>query len=392
VDYDLRIMVFLTAAGWFLFAVWCFLLIPQWWLVGFRRLGQVAPRLPEPAVWPPVSIIVPARNEGPKIEAGLSSLMTLDYPDLEIIAIDDRSTDDTGPIMDRLAERDPRVRVIHIQELPEGWLGKNHAMHMGVRQSRGELLLFTDGDVIFSPETIRHAVRYLLGRKVDHLPLNPQLIGGGFWENALICYFGMMFFAGLNAWLIPTRCKSAYVGIGAFNLIRHTVYEAIGGHAAIRLDVLDDVHLGKLVKQNGYHQDLLLADDLVRVRWQDSLWGVVRGLEKNSFALAEYSLVKVIGITLAVLATHAIPYGGAIVFGFPDSLPFLATVALMHATLGYIGYRFRNQPAVTLVLPVCMFLLMFTLWRSAVLTLRRGGVRWRETFYPLDQLRAGQLR
>lgn len=385
-------MIAVTAAGWFIFAVWCLLLLPQWALIGLRRLRRLTAGAPAPPYWPSVSVVVPARNEGAKIEAGLSSLMASDYPALEIIAVDDRSTDDTGQIMDRLAERDARVRVIHLRELPEGWLGKNHAMHFAARESHGELLLFTDGDVLFAPEAIRLAVTYLLEKKIDHLTLNPRLIGGGFWEQALICYFGMMFFASLHTWLITTRLKIAYVGIGAFNLVRRSVYDSIGGHAALRLDVLDDVMLGKLVKQYDYRQDLLLAEELLRVRWQDSLWGVVRGLEKNGFAGAGYSIPVLVFFTLTILSLHLVPYVGALLLPFPESATFLGSIVLFHATVAFIGLRMGGGIAVTIVMPICMPLFLFTLWRSAVLTLWRGGVRWRETFYPLDQLRAGRLR
>lgn len=165
--------------GWILFAIWAGLSgVPTVWMIG-RSLKRQSDRLPDPASWPRVSVVVPARDEGHKIEAGLKSLFASEYPDFEVIAIDDRSRDETGAIMDRLAEGQCRLRVIHISDLPEGWLGKNHALQVGARQATGEWLLFSDGDVLHDPLTLRRAVRFAVARGIDHLPLFPDIEAGG---------------------------------------------------------------------------------------------------------------------------------------------------------------------------------------------------------------------
>src|SRR5262249_25363516 len=160
--------------------------------------------------------------------AAMRSLLALDYPNLEIIGVDDRSRDRTGEVLDRLARDDERLTVVHIDELPAGWLGKCHALHVGASRARGEYLLFTDRDVIFARQALRPAVAYVADRRLDHLCLNPTLIAGGFWERALVACFGMLFFAAFRPWLIPTRFRGAYCGIGAFNLVRSDVYRAVG--------------------------------------------------------------------------------------------------------------------------------------------------------------------
>jgi Glycosyl transferase family 2 len=380
-------------AGWVLLLVWAGMLFPLWPIVQSWWLRRLASALPSLETWPLISIVVPARDEGVMIEAALRSLLALDYPHLEVIAVDDRSTDETGVAMDRLAARDARLRVIHIAELPAGWLGKNHALQQGARAATGDLLLFTDGDVLFAPETLRLAATWVERQKVDHLCLNPQMIPGGYWESALINAFGMLFFINAQPWFIGTSVRWAYCGIGAFNLVRRRVYEAIGGHEPIRFDCLDDVNLGALIKRSGYKQHLLLADDLVRVRWQTSFWGVIRGLEKNSFAALHYSLAKVVGVTLLLALVCFAPYVMPLAWPDARAIPCLLTLVLVHATYTRLAMRmFAGRFSLCPAFPVAILFFIFVIWRSAIITLRQGGIRWRDTFYPLAELRARQYR
>jgi glycosyltransferase involved in cell wall biosynthesis len=348
-----------------------------------------------PAEWPLLSVIVPARDEGEKIEAAMRSLLALDYPNLEIIAVDDRSRDATGAILDRIADEDHRLKITHLTELPAGWLGKCHALHTGAQQARGKILLFTDGDVVFSPQALRLAVTYLLRKPLGHLCLNPQLIPGGYWENALVACFGLLFFAAFKPWLIPTRWPRAYCGIGAFNLVRREAYWAVGGHERIRLDVLDDVNLGKILKQSGCRQEMLLGGDLIKVRWQNSFWGVIKGLEKNSFAAVHYSVAELIGVTILFLIVFFGPYAGAatgLALGENDRVePYLLTVILLHASYATIGIRVSGGALIVPALPATFAMFIFLMWRSAWITLRQGGVTWRDTFYSLADLRQNQL-
>lgn len=380
------------AAGCSIFLVWFALLAPLWPALHGRWLRKRTANLTPLEEWPLVSVIVPARDEGEKIEAGLRSLLASDYPRLEIIAVDDRSTDQTGAVMDRFAAEDARLRVIHIRELPEGWLGKNHAMHVAAQDARGDLLLFTDGDVIYQSETVQLSVLYVEHGKLDHLTMLCEFIPGSFWENAAVAYFGLVYFAAVKPWLIPTPYKNAYAGVGAFNMVRRSAYEKIDGHVPIRLDVLDDVQLGKLIKAHSLRSDLLASGPLLSVRWQNSLWGTITGLEKNGFAAFGYSLLFLGFATLFVLAVTFIPY--VAVFAVRNALviPFALSLALMHATHAAVGYRFGSGWKVTFLLPWATLVLLFAYWRSAVITLKQGGVRWRDTFYPLKLLRTNRWR
>src|SRR5690606_5030460 len=131
--------------------------------------------VPADFAWPRVSIIVPARNEEREIEAALQSVLHLDYPDYEVMVVNDRSTDGTGAILERMQSAYPQLRVATVTELPRGWLGKNHAMYFGAQQASGELLLFTDADIVMRPDTLRRAVYYLEREKLDLLPMTPRV-------------------------------------------------------------------------------------------------------------------------------------------------------------------------------------------------------------------------
>jgi len=382
----------LLAAGWIVAIVWAGSTVLTVRFLRGSRLADRAGTTQDPRSWPMVSVVVPARDEARRLEEALRSLTDLDYPALEVIAVDDRSTDGTGAIVDRVAAGEPRVRSLHITELPDGWLGKCHAMQAGARIAEGEILLFTDGDVVFAPDTLRLAVRYLLARKLDHLALLPGLVRGGYWEDAAKSYFAMLFIVGVRAWAAGSASKDVYVGIGAFNLLRRTAYEAIGGHETLRLDVADDLMLGKKVKQAGFRQEALIASAHLRLRWQEGVGGFIRGLEKNGFAALGYSLPFLLLVTILVFVFYAAPWLGVLVFRDTRVSGYAVSILLMHGLFGYCASFERNGWLLAPVLPVAAFIYLFAVWRSAVITLRQGGVRWRDTFYPLEVLKRGSGR
>ncbi len=382
----------LFAIGWLVAAVWAARGVP---MVHFLRNGRLADRagsLADPEAWPTVSVVVPARDEAKRIEQALRSLARLDYPALEVIAVDDRSRDGTAGIMERVAAEEPRVEAVRVSKLPEGWLGKCHAMHVGARRASGELLLFTDGDVLFAPDALRLAVRYLVARRLDHLPLLPGLIPRGYWEDAFKAYFAMLFMAATKSWAAGSDSRNLYVGVGAFNLVRRAAYDGIGGHETLRLEVADDLMLGKRIKQAGYRQEALVAPGHLRLTWQEGVRGFVRGLEKNGFAALGYSFPFLLLVTLLFSWFYAVPYLGVLAFRDARFSGYAAAVLVMHAVYGYAASHVRNGWLFTPALPVAALVYLWSLWRSALITLRQGGIRWRETFYSLEELKRGSSR
>lgn len=339
-----------------------------------------------------ISVIVPARNEGPHIEKSLRSILGSVGVRLELITVNDRSTDVTGRVMDTIAAADARVRVIHVQDLPDDWLGKNHAMHVAAQQAAGRLLLFTDGDVIYEPDAIRTAVAHFWKHRLQHLCLFPRMLPGGILENATVAFFGMAFAIGMQLPLIRTRWPFSYAGIGAFNLVDADTYRQRGGHVPLALDILDDVKLGKLMKRHGGRQDFQSAPRLLSIRWQGSLWQVITGLEKNAFASLNYSLMAVVFATAAFLGTMILPYFAVALFPLKLSSGFLATVILWHLGYGIASIVAGGGFWLAPLFPIAATLLSVAWWRSAWITLRQGGVRWRDSFYPLSKLKPAIYR
>jgi len=375
------------AAGWILAACWLVAGFVPILLYRKKIIEPCTRTLPNPKHWPLVSIIVAARDESRLIEKSLRSLTAMDYPSFEVIAVNDRSTDGTGEIMNRLAKDESRIRAIHLSCLPKAWLGKCHALHQGAQRGAGEFLLFTDADVIFAPETLRLAVRYFQAHGLDHLVLFPGFSRRGYWEDALKAYFSVSFALWTRAWAVSSRSINIYVGIGAFNLVRRSAYEAIGGHESLRMEILDDITLGKRLKQQGYRQDALLAPRHLELTWLEGIQGFIKGLEKNAFAGLQFSIANLLFVTTLIVLFIAAPYLGVLVFRDARIGGYIAAVIAMHAGYGWQASGHRDGWRVAPALPVVACIFLWTLWHSALVTLHQGGIRWRDTFYPLSDLK-----
>jgi glycosyltransferase involved in cell wall biosynthesis len=362
--------------------------------LGMPRIADVS--RPEwdrkPPGSPRVSIIVPARNEEETLEQPLRQLLALDYTNYEIIAVNDRSTDRTGEIMERVAaspHAQGRLRVLHVAELPPGWLGKTHAMWSAGRQATGEWLLFTDADVLFKPDALRRAMAYAEAEPADHLVLFPRMIMKQPGERMMIAFFQTLFVFGHRPWKVADPRTKDHIGVGAFNLIRRSVYEAIGTYRALRFEVLDDMKLGKVIKNAGYAQRNVFGGDLISLHWARGAMGVVNNLTKNFFAVLSFQWLRCVVSCMGLAFLNLGPFVGICLAQGWTRLPYV--LALFSMFCIYVGMSSRSDvPPYYIVLhPVSTTLFVYILLRSMFLTLSQGGVVWRGTFYPLDELRRG---
>ena len=355
---------------------------------------------------PRVSIIVPARNEEETIEQALRSLLALDYDNYEVIAVNDRSTDQTGEIMERVA-RDSRVsqrhrdrgdpcssvflHVIHHTELPRGWLGKTHAMWTAANQASGEWLLFTDADVLFKPDSLRRALAYAVAEPADHVVLFPRMIMKRPGEYMMIAFFQTMFMFGHRPWKVADPSTDDHMGVGAFNLVRRRVYDAVGTYERLRMEVLDDMKLGKVVKKKGFAQRNVFGGDLISIRWAHGAFGVVNNLTKNFFAVLSFQWWRTALSAFGLAFINWGPFLGIWLAHGWARLPF--AVALGSMLLIYIGMGWRSSvpPYYFLLHPVSTAMFIYTLLRSMFLTLWNDGIVWRGTKYPLEELRKGMV-
>ncbi len=351
--------------------------------------------VPAPHRWPRLSVIVPACNEAEHLEAAVATLKRQDYPDLEIILINDRSTDGTGRVIDNLAYGDSRVRAVHVTALPEGWLGKVHALQQGVDMAVGEWFLFTDADVHFSPGALRRAVAYALHQGVDHLALIPRTVQSGFWLEVAVRAFGVLFLLTTRAAEVNRPGSGAFVGIGAFNLVNAQKFHRTAGFEWLRLETGDDVGLGMMIRLAGGISRLALAHDDLSVRWYESVPAMFKGLEKNLFGPASYYRWWLMLLQVAIMWAFVAAPAVAILFGvILGSAPlWIAGAVAMAMHIIFALFFYFESPAEIpslLFFPVGFVLISLMILRAGFQCIRNNGIDWRGTHYPLEQLRKGQ--
>jgi glycosyltransferase involved in cell wall biosynthesis len=343
---------------------------------------------------PRISIIVPARNEEESIRETLLQLLALDYSNYEIIAVNDRSTDNTGPIMDEVAARSRArglLKVIHIPELPSGWLGKTHAMWTAGKKATGDWLLFTDADVLFKPDSVRRAVSYAEAERADHVVLFPRMIMKRASEKMMIAFFQALFVFGHRPWKVADPKARDHMGVGAFNMVRRSVYDAVGTYFALRMEVLDDMKLGKVIKNAGFAQRNVFGEDLISLHWAKGAFGIVNNLTKNFFAVLSFQWPRTVASIVGLGFLNLGPFLGVLLAHGWTRVPY--AIALISLFLIYYGMSARSAvPAYYFFLhPVSTSLFMYTLLRSMFHTFWNDGIVWRGTRYPLDELRKGMV-
>lgn len=382
-------------AGSILGLIWLSRLLDAAW--GMRKVADISlpawtpiPDGPQPRV----SIIVPARNEEEHIEQSLVQLLSLDYDNYEVIAVNDRSTDRTGETMNRVAampEACNRFRVVHVAELPQDWLGKVYAMWSGASQASGDWLLFTDADVFFKSDVLDRAVAYAESESADHLVLFPRLVMHNAGERMMVAFFQTLFVFGHRPWKVADPKTKDHMGIGAFNMVRRGVYDAVGTFQALRFEVLDDMKLGKLVKNAGYAQRNVYGHDLISLRWAKGAMGMVDNLTKNFFAIMSFQWPRALATAFTMAFLNLLPFAGIWLSHGWARLPYAVALASLFGI--YVGMSWMSDvPAYYFLLhPVSSTLFIYIMLRSMILTLAQGGVVWRGTFYPLEELRKGMV-
>lgn len=372
--------------------IWCLSWMRAWWhsrqYVDIPTVVEVGEKPTE--VLPSLSVLVPACNEAANIESTAVSLLNQNFPNLQLIFINDRSTDATGEIIDRLAKQNERITAIHIDTLPAGWLGKVHALHVATQQATGDWLLYTDADVGFEPNALTEIIEFAQTNHVDHLAGLPRMKPAGLWIEMAIAafYTSSMFF--VSAKRVANSDDPLAVGVGALNLVRANALRQTEGFEWLKMETIDDMGLGLMVKRSGGRAIVARAGDQISLQWYQSLTEMAGGLEKNSPGLTKYSFIRALGL-LAILPL--------ILFGFFCTLYLSLAVGAVTWAVSLlfpllIMSTFSRQSSLSrtsfLLLPVGLSLLWVIFLRALVLLWWRGGVQWRGTQYDIGQLRQGQ--
>lgn len=347
--------------------------------------------LPESNDLPRISLIAAAKDEERNIERAVRSLVAIDYPNLQLTLVNDRSRDGTGDILSRLANEFPQLNVVTVTDLPAGWLGKNHALQLGADHSDGEWLLFTDADIFFEQTALRRAIRYALDHQLDHLAATPDVRMNHWLLHAFVVTFSIYFTLFVKPWRVRDPKRPEHVGIGAFNLIRAATYRAIGRHEPIRMRPDDDLKLGKIVKKAGHRQDLVHGIGLIEVEWYSSIREIIVGLEKNAFSGVDYSISLTVVSSIFSLAFHVWPYLAIWIVPGPARWLYVAAVIVQLLTAVRFAQMMKLPISTALAFPIAVALFTYIQWRAMILTYYRNGIRWRDTHYSLAELRANRV-
>ena len=349
---------------------------------------------PATGTLPFISMLVAAKDEEQVIERCVRTILEQDYPDFELIVINDRSTDRTTEIVAGLARQDSRVRLVNIESLPEGWCGKNNAMNSGIVQARGEWLCMTDADCCMtSRQALRAAMSYAQEKRADLLSVLPNLEMHGFWENVVQPVCGGV----MVIWYQPDKVNDpaapqAYAN-GAFMLMQRAAYDAIGGHASVKDKVNEDMHMAAGIKRKGLRLCVIRNEGLYKVRMYTSLKQILRGWSRIFYGTfgtmprltASLGFLLVLGLApYAALVTGGLGAlaGGASarLFGWTGWIGLAAVAAQLSAIYRFRGLTgggqgwFWSYPIGCAVSMVAVVL--------AMTKLRKGAqVSWRGTVY-----------
>jgi len=340
-----------------------------------------------PKRFPLVSVIVPARDEERMIERAVRALLAQTYPELEVIVINDRSTDATGAILERIAREDARLLVIDDHgEPPPGWLGKPWALHQGSLRARGELLLFVDADVVYAPGTIAAAAAEMEAKQLPMITLLPFVEMHGFWEHVAMPQLGIFAFIFSPLWLMNrTRITYFALGGGTGNLVTRAAYDACRGHEPLHDAVVDDIGLGRLFRRNGFRTEVVNADAMVSVRMYHGLGEIVRGFTKNAFAVVGRSYTVAIVSILGGILFHIVPYVLALL-GDPINIVTVVLISLTRLVL-FLALRYRIDSALfghPLMMAVWACIMLRSLWLTGI----RREIEWRGRRYDASRRRS----
>lgn len=360
-------------------------------LIGNLRIPALGDEDPAIAPYPRVSVITAARNEAPAIRSALQSILALDYPNLEVIAVDDRSDDNTGAILDEMRLVHPELQVVHIRDLPRGWLGKNHALHIGAGVATGELVLFTDADVKYAPSALSRAVGFMTRKGADHVTVAPYIDQGTIPLSLAVQYFMLAFTVYMRPWKACDPNSKSFMGIGAFNLFRRASYERAGTMARIPLRPDDDIMLAKILKRSGASQHILTGQGMLSVKWYSTLPELIAGFQKNAFAGLEYSVLLVVASVLGTITLGIWPFVAVFVTtGLTQLLNVGSCILLMTMYAGGAAIQ-KNRPWLAPAYPLAAAIFAYVLINATARTIFQRGISWRGTHYPLDELRRNRI-
>lgn len=390
--FGLNVFNLLAGLAWVLFGLW---LIAAWLTV--YAMTHQAPLEPAREAGgrlmtgeaPLVSILVPARNEETRVlDQCIRSILAQDYGRFEVIAVNDRSTDATGPILHAIARAEKKLRVLEGVEPPAGWLGKPYALQQALKASQGEWVLATDADMIFAGEAVRTAMAHALAGDFDAVTLIPHVKCLSFWERVFMPTFGWMMLMAVPVHRINDPARPEALGVGGFFMIRRAMLERVGEYGAVRAEVAEDLRMAEILKQSGARLRLDYAPDLISTRMQTNFRELWEGFSKNLFAGTKFSLWQAaLGCAAMLLAAVVPPLVAlgcamAMMSGLPGEwlrllLPNLLIWLAQVMIFAAVNRRSEVPVIYALTVPLGHALMVAILANSAIRIKTGAGVTWK---------------
>jgi chlorobactene glucosyltransferase len=335
-----------------------------------------------------VSIVLPARNEEGNIIPCLETLVGQDYTNREIIVVNDNSEDSTGKLVERFAERRPEVKLVNGKPLEKGWIGKTYALSQGVERAAGRLLLFVDADTRHAPAALSTAVAAFKRDGCSILSMLPHLDSGSFWERVINPFIAEMFLVSMPFEKVNDRRSDIVLANGQFLLTSRDFLDGIGGLAAIRENILDDIALARMAKKSGRGISLYYGAKYLHVRMYDSLRATFKGWSKNfyrGFAL-NFHPVLILPAALAILAVYVLPLVLPLaLFALPmraaARILTFAPLALEIACTLWKRALYRLEPGSSWSMPIAAAIYIAIIITSTVKTTLGIGVDWKGRSY-----------
>jgi chlorobactene glucosyltransferase len=370
-------------------------LIIIYWVHNQYHLDIVVTPAPPPANAPLISICIPARNEENNIRKCVEAALAQDYPRVEVIVLDDRSTDKTLNQLQEIAARDPRLIPIPGSDLPEGWAGKPHALYQAAAAAHGEWLCFVDADTFLKPQALSSCYIKALETKADLFTVMTEQVLGSFWEKVVMPLVMTALSVGFSPRKINDPNRRDAVANGQFILIKRGVYDAIGGHAKVKDQIVEDKAISELVKWNGYR--LVVADgmQLVRTRMYTSLPAMWEGWTKNIYlGLRDHVTMLFLGAfgaSLGLIAALFLPVWPILgLIWYVNGGAWMALIVIMESLLvwGYLLYfrafiarKMNISPWYAWTTPLGAGLFAAMMLTSAWKVISGQGVTWRGRTY-----------
>lgn len=338
---------------------------------------------------PTVSVIMTARDEEREIGGALLSRLEDDYPSLELIVVEDRSSDRTGEIVDAMASEYERLSAIHVTELHEGWTGKVHAMSRGLEAATGDWVLFSDADVKVEPDLLLRTMAFAMDNGLDHLGVYPEMQLTSPLLDVIVTGSSRMGLASSFAWKVSDPDSKAAMGVGSFNLVRRSALDRTRGLEWIKLEIADDLALGQMLKASGARQQFANSNGFARVTFYPTLMEAFTGSERALFtAIGNFSLARCLGMGAFLAGMELSPL--VLMTRRQTRKAGLELLALESCVSVAIGRWLDRPDWQSLVGPLGATVMAFMIARAGVLGKARGGIFWRGTFYPTALLKPGR--